>query len=166
MKMENTLPCRKPLRADFHDYSGGDYFVTICTQGKRHYFGEIFNGTMHLNAIGVFVDNEMERLPRHYRYVEVPLWVVMPNHVHAVIRICGNDAADNLSHAQCCRQALGVVVGGMKRAVTIFAKSNGFEFGWQGRFHDHIIRGTYDGNLIADYIRHNVVRWDTDCYNT
>ena len=28
MKMENTLPCRKPLRADFHDYSGGDYFVT------------------------------------------------------------------------------------------------------------------------------------------
>ena len=59
MKMENTLPCRKPLRADSHDYSGGDYFVTICTQGKRHYFGEIFNGTMHLNAIGVFVDNEM-----------------------------------------------------------------------------------------------------------
>lgn len=32
---------RKSPRANFHDYSGGDYFVTICTRDKEHYFGQI-----------------------------------------------------------------------------------------------------------------------------
>ena len=28
-------------RAAWHDYSGGTYFVTICTKNREHYFGEI-----------------------------------------------------------------------------------------------------------------------------
>ena len=28
-------------RADWHDYNGGIYFVTICTKNCEHYFGEI-----------------------------------------------------------------------------------------------------------------------------
>lgn len=39
--MPNDCPVRKNIRAEFHDYSGGDYFITICTRDKKHYFGEI-----------------------------------------------------------------------------------------------------------------------------
>lgn len=28
-------------RAPWHGYNGGVYFVTICTQNREHYFGEI-----------------------------------------------------------------------------------------------------------------------------
>ena len=28
-------------RANWHDYNGGIYFVTICTKNREHYFGEI-----------------------------------------------------------------------------------------------------------------------------
>ncbi|MBR6490715.1 MAG: hypothetical protein IKT02_00105 [Bacteroidales bacterium] len=32
-------------RAKWHGYDGGIYFVTLCTAGREHYFGEIENGT-------------------------------------------------------------------------------------------------------------------------
>lgn len=54
------------------------------------------------------------------------------------------------------RTALGVVVGEYKQAVTCHARRNNIEFGWQSRYHDHIIRGTRDGNLISEYIENNV----------
>lgn len=32
---------RKSPRANFLDYDGGDYLITICTTQKIHYFGEV-----------------------------------------------------------------------------------------------------------------------------
>lgn len=165
------FPQRKNIRAAFHNYSGGDYFVTICTQDKRHYFGEICHGEMCFSEIGAVAHKALKILSTHYSYVDVPLFVVMPNHIHAIISIrksvdspghCGG--ADAPGCIPTVRTALGVVVGGYKQSVTMFARRNDIEFGWQSRFHDHIIRGATDGNKIADYIADNVMRWDTDCY--
>lgn len=57
-----NYPRRKNIRAEFHDYSGGDYFVTICTHGKAHYFGSIYNDEMHLSSIGEFANQAMKTL--------------------------------------------------------------------------------------------------------
>lgn len=83
----DKLPQRKNLRAEFHDYSGGDYFVTICTRDKEHCFGRINDGEMTFSEIGKIADLYLRELHTHYSYVEVPQWVVMPNHVHAIITI-------------------------------------------------------------------------------
>ncbi|MCM1093425.1 MAG: hypothetical protein NC248_06240 [Bacteroides sp.] len=48
--------------------------------------------------------------------------------------------------------------------MTVFARRNDIEFGWQPRYHDHIIRGIRDGNLIAEYIENNISRWTSDCF--
>ena len=157
------LPQRKNIRAEFHDYSGGVYFITICTHDKQHYFGDIKNGEMIFTEMGRYAHDAMESLPTHYSYVEVPLFVVMPNHVHAMIVI--RERADAPGCIPTIRTVLGVVVGGYKQAVTRFARRNSIEFGWQKRYHDHIIRGSRDGNKIADYIENNVSRWDADCFN-
>ena len=150
---------RKSPRAEFHDYSGGDYFITICTSDKKHYFGEIVDGEMRYSAVGQQAYDCLATLATHYKYIDVPLFVVMPNHVHAVIRIMEGDGVPKY------RTALGVVVGGYKQAVTRFARRNNIEFNWQSRYHDHIIRNNKDGNNIEEYIRNNPARWDADCFN-
>lgn len=156
------LPQRKSPRAIFHDYSGGDYFVTICTKDKRHYFGKISDGTMHLSEIGRIADLKLSELSTHYKYVEVPLYVVMPNHIHAII--CIRDSKDAPGCVPTQRTALSVVVGGYKQSVTMYARRNNIDLIWQSRYHDHIIRCANDGNRIAEYIENNVARWDADCF--
>lgn len=156
---------RKNIRARFHDYSGGTYFITICTADKKHYFGEIHDGEMHFSKLGKYADNELLSISDHYPYAEVVHHVVMPNHIHAVVQIISEHTADAPRCIPTIRTALGVVVGGYKQAVTRFARRNNIEFDWQKRFHDHIVRGTKDGNMISGYISNNVSQWDTDCFN-
>lgn len=51
------------------------------------------------------------------------------------------------------------VVRGYKSAVTTWARKQGVEFGWQARFHDHIIRSADEHRRISVYIRNNVASW-------
>lgn len=74
-------------RAEWHDYSGGIYFVTICTHNREHYFGEVADGEMRLSEIGKYVDSQFQNIHCHYSHVQIPLWVVMPNHVHCIVVI-------------------------------------------------------------------------------
>lgn len=81
-------------RAPWHDYNGGWYFVTICTANRNHYFGEIIpdhNGinVMHLSEMGRYADAQIRNIQSHYPYCEIPIWVVMPNHIHLMVKIDG-----------------------------------------------------------------------------
>ncbi len=152
------LRVRKSPRATFHNYSAGDYFVTVCTLGKKCYFGRIVNGEMRLSPLGQYCASQLQDVKRHYPYAEAPLFVVMPNHIHVIISINPNDKSS-------LRGSLGVIIGGLKRQITMYARQNNIEFGWQSRYHDHIIRGPHDGNRIADYIQTNPARWSTDRFH-
>lgn len=180
-------PNRKYPRANFHDYNGGSYFVTVCTKDKEHFFGTIYDEKMHLSQIGKELNAQLTKISSHYNDVEIPLFVIMPNHFHAIIHVgsplVANEPkiAENLgrlnglarltvatsgdptlSTHHGCR--LGNIISAIKAGVTRFARRNNIEFGWQARYHDHIIRGTFDGNRIAEYIENNVARWANDCY--
>ena len=74
-------------RAAWHNYDGGMYFVTICTGGREHYFGEITNGEMRLSEIGRYADECIKNIPQHNLYAIVPLYVIMPNHIHLIVVI-------------------------------------------------------------------------------
>jgi hypothetical protein len=63
------------------------YFVTICTQGREHYFGEIETGRMILSEIGKMAQQYWLEIPNHFTFVELREFVVMPNHVHGIIII-------------------------------------------------------------------------------
>lgn len=150
-------PCRKSPRATFHNYSGGCYFVTICTADKRHYFGSVQNSKMKYTEVGLYADAQISQLNRHYPYCTPVIWVIMPNHIHIIVEITDNNTP-------CERMALSVVIGGLKRSITLYAKRNDIEFAWQTRYHDHIIRGNHDGKLIEEYITNNVSKWSDDCF--
>lgn len=77
-------------RATWHDYDAGEYFITVCTQNMEHYFGEIVSGQMCFSRIGEFADEQCRNIQMHHAYATIPLWVVMPNHLHAVVIIDNN----------------------------------------------------------------------------
>ena len=164
-------------RAQWHTYDGGLYFVTICTHNHVHAFGHIDDNMMYYSEMGAYAIGQIEAITSHYPYAEVPLYVVMPNHVHLLISIDSQltpseerniETPDTLSQPmnQVSRQTgwLSVVVRGLKMAITKYARSKQIEFRWQKRFHEHIIRDTRDLNAISNYIETNVCRWKSDIY--
>ena len=56
------------------------YFITICTHDRKHYFGEIKNGEMHLNQLGENATRFWLEIPNHFPFIELGNFVVMPNH--------------------------------------------------------------------------------------
>jgi REP element-mobilizing transposase RayT len=47
----------------------------------------VVDGQIHLSVIGKHLDDNLQNISTHYPYVEIPLFVVMPNHWHAVVFI-------------------------------------------------------------------------------
>ena len=315
----NSRPTRHTPRAPWHRYDDATYFITICTSNRAHSFGIIRNGEVHLSALGECLRREIEDIQTHYPYAEIPLYVIMPNHVHLIVaidsakdgniydmdamnRVRTEQTAENLnttnneldncnnhretaynaqhnadvrtrfiaSHGENCNmdamnrvhtehtakkekagndelndcnnhretaynaqhntdvrtrfiasqgdicdnhretaynaqhnadvrtrfiasqgddcdmdamtrvrtkrggatgdknpmlsKTLGTVVRGLKARVSHYAKQNGIEFAWHGRYHDHIIRNNTDMNNIANYIINNPANWKTDCF--
>ncbi len=185
--MTNPYPIRKSPRASWFEYNEARYFITICTKDMRHYFGRIHNGVMCLSTLGEFLHQELSCPGIHHPHIEIPRFVVMPNHMHAIVYVgtqraasadggrravvSDADADDRMGtaayNADAARRVptlLGAYVRSLKSAVTRFAHQNAIPFEWQGRYHDHIIRGLDDLNNINSYIENNIANWETDCF--
>ena len=75
-------------RAAWWDYrNDAAYFITICTAGREHYFGEIANGNMRLSDIGQIANQYWQEIPVHFPFIKLDAFVVMPNHVHGILVI-------------------------------------------------------------------------------
>lgn len=195
-------------RANWHGYDGGVYFVTICTKNRDHYLGEItcchctdvgrrvsMEPQMQLSPIGQYAHEQFVNVKTHYPYAEIPLFVVMPNHIHAIVVIDGvdncdfrdgvrgrdairdaiRDAMNRVStgtgggitgnNNPMLQKCLGTVIRGLKARITHYANEKNIIFAWQTRFYDRIVRDQNELNRIAEYIENNVVNWQTDELN-
>ena len=165
--MERILPKRKPNRLNGFDYSAaGSYFITICTRQREKILSQVCvgeaiclpqnpNGTLHLTGCGEMVKDAILRIPEIYPSVSVDCYVIMPNHVHLILRIAFPEDG-----RQIASPTISNVVGNMKRAVS---KNAGRKI-WQRSFHDHVIRDGEDYNEISDYIEANPMNWEADCF--
>lgn len=145
--MEN----RHQFRADWHDYNGGIYFVTICCAEKRHYFGEItFDETVGTR----FFASANERSSASNL---------------GCLRQRSHEApeAQDFHH----NSRLASIVGAFKAGVTRQARTrkiaslpaNGRI--WQPRYYEHIIRDQRAFENITNYINSNVENWYRDQLN-
>ena len=76
------------IRLHGYDYSqNGMYFVTVCTNDRVCLFGRIDHKKMVLNQFGLIIEQCWEDLPNHYPNFIQDEFVVMPNHIHAIIII-------------------------------------------------------------------------------
>ena len=49
-------------RADWHDYNHGYYFITICTDKREHFFGEIHEHKMTHSKLGDFANSSIDKI--------------------------------------------------------------------------------------------------------
>ena len=76
---------RRSIRLIGYDYSqAGAYFVTVCTHGRAHLFGDVVNGQMVLNDAGVIVAEEWMKSAQIRRELLLDEWIIMPNHFHHI----------------------------------------------------------------------------------
>jgi len=79
---------RHSIRLKGYDYSRvGSYFITICTQNRLHLFGRVVNGEMILNDAGKMIFDQWMGLSQRFHAIELHECVVMPNHIHGIIKI-------------------------------------------------------------------------------
>ena len=147
---DDRFPKRKnPRLAHFNYAQPGYYFVTICTKDKQCFFG----APGQLNLMGRIASECLQDIPSHFPQVSIDKCVVMPNHIHVILKLSSNST--NLS----------AIIGQYKSAVTQkIRKRTPYAVIWQTSYHDHIIRNEADYQRIWLYIDANPFRWKDDCF--
>lgn len=173
------------------DYgANGAYFITICTQDRECYFGEIIEAQFIASELGVLAEKYWLEIPKHFPYAELGNFVIMPNHVHGILiidknaSVCKSESVETRLIAPLPQMNILDITnktGGfagdknpmlqdnISRIIRWYKGRCSFEmrklhadFGWQSRFHDHIIRNEKSFETIQNYIANNPSNWNED----
>lgn len=142
----------------------GVYFVTVCVNKRHWILSEVVGrgqapAEVHLLPCGRLVEKELLALPVRYPSVHVDKYVIMPNHIHVLLRFGAAGASPSPTLPQ--------VVGAFKSLSTRAWKQ---ELGytedrlWQTSYHDHIVRNEADHLAHLAYIDENPAHWTEDEY--
>ena len=166
MDQGKEFPIRKHPRLDNYDYSSaGAYFVTICTQNRRCLLSHIVGrglapaeaSSIEYTPFGEIAEKQLFLLKERYPFLVVDQYVIMPNHIHAILILNGGAAGASP------RPTIMDIICAYKSLTTIECKKNGLSDKlFQASFYEHIIRGHEDYDEIRKYICENPMRW---CYD-
>jgi putative transposase len=176
---------RRSIRLKGYDYSQpGAYFVTIVTHERKCLFGKIEDGEVRLNDVGRMVEEAWIEVPNHYPGVECDTFLIMPNHIHAVIVLVGaGPSARPEPNGQPrgvapTRNALALsladVVHRFKTLTTKRYTDGVKQLGWnafsgrlwQRNYFEHVIRNDESLHRVRQYIFENPARWKFDRENS
>lgn len=151
---------RKKHRLKNYDYSqNGAYFITICAKDRKNIFSEIIanDSVIHpfkteLTKIGFVAEKGISNIENHYENVFVDKYVIMPNHIHLIIRIDNENGLPTVTPtiSRIIQQYKGFVSKQLSESI------------WQKLFYDHIIRNDEDYITKWQYIDDNPAKWFED----
>ena len=164
-----TLPERKANRLPGYDYSqNGAYFVTICTKNRERILCDIVVGDgvldvpqVRLTNFGQAVKKRIEEMNDTYDFISVDKYVIMPNHIHLIVRIDFPQGGTSRTPSP-TNAVIPHFISTLKRFVNQDVGTNI----WQRSYHDHIIRDDADYLQIWQYIDENPLKWQDDCFYT
>ncbi|ALU27231.1 MULTISPECIES: transposase [Myroides] len=184
----NNYQQRGSIRLKGYDYaSEGLYFITLCVQDRENIFGSIQDGVLTLNEIGEIARDEWLNTANVRDNVILHEFIIMPNHMHAIIEIVKNKTktGDNKGFRS-PSQTIGAIVRGYKIAtikrIKVGMNCNSFCVGelqfaptsptpptartiWQRNYYEHIIRDERSYQYISNYIITNPKRWHDDKFH-
>ncbi len=172
---------RRSIRLQGYDYSSlGDYHITINTYHKQPLFGIINEEKLVPSEVGRVVERIWMDIPRHFPFVELGPFVVMPNHFHGIISIVdetgrGTACCAPTSDIQIDREfgkmpphSIPAIIRSFKSAVTHEIRQsipNLKNPVWQRNYYEHIIGSDEDYDIVAAYIEYNPSNWSSDKEN-
>ena len=123
MPYNPNLHHRRSIRLKGYDYTKeGLYFITLCTQNRKHLFGNIEKGEMILNEYGKIIENEWLVTTQIRKNIAIHEFVIMPNHFHAIIEILFPAVSIEQPQSQTKfaspSQTIGAIIRGFKGAGT------------------------------------------------
>ena len=129
---------------------------------------------MILNGYGLIVRDEWLKSAEIRDEIVLDDFVIMPNHVHGIIRIVTGDTAIRRGDRPVAPtigltpKSLGALIAGFKSASTsrinILHNTPGTRI-WQRNYYEHVIRHDDDLNKIREYITGNPGTWESDREN-
>jgi putative transposase len=176
------------------DYSSdGAYFITICTDRWEPFFGKIENQRVILSGAGQTAEQFWKELPSHFPFIQMDVFVIMPNHTHGILIIdkmklhpplsllqadpggnrsteaqkyYNNKKSELMGKISPKKGTISTIIRSYKSACTneINKTDPGLNFKWQSRFHDHIIRDKQSHQYIREYILSNPAKWNDDMF--
>lgn len=133
--------------------------------------------------MGAVADECWRAIPGHYPNVRLDAFVIMPNHVHGVLVVMGDnvgaihESPPNIGaniHGAVREPPLrlnpkiGKIIGRFKmnsaKQINILRGMTGVPV-WQRNYYEHIVRDDDALNRIRQYIRNNPAQWDLDANN-
>jgi len=125
------------------------FFITICTKNREHLFGDIAGGRMFQTVWGRIAEDCWKKITR----ASTDVFVVMPNHMHGILRISSADAS--------AWDSLAMIVSSYKAEVTrqIRRNSSDVDIWFQGHY-QHLIHSKEELQLLRQYIKENPSWWD------
>jgi len=174
---------RRSIRLAGYDYAGeGAYFVTICVHRRECLLGEVIDEEVVLSTLGCIVLEEWERTTIIRPAIQLDEFVIMPNHLHAIIfatpDTVGAHSGAPIKHrpapvtknsaAYRPPRSLGSLIAGFKSATTKrinhVREMPGIPV-WQRNYYEHVIRDQNALDSIREYILSNPARWAFDDEN-
>ena len=176
MDTKKEWPQRKRMRLKNYDYSKpGAYFITICTENRRKILSRIVGAdvldgpkTVSLLPHGEIAEKHIHQLNDFFDNRKVERYVIMPNHIHIILIVYGDDLLPmecGASRTSPPTKQHAVV----SQFVSTFKRFCNKEYGgniWQRSFHDHVIRSRRDYEEISQYRQDNPRLWREDCFYT
>ena len=161
--MNKPLPARKHPRLKNYDYSSaGAYFVTICTQNRKTLLSTIVGrglapAEVNLSSYGKIAQEELLALEKRYTFLKIDHYVIMPNHIHAILIIKDDPAGASP------RPTVADIVCAYKSITTAKCKKyQPIQKLFQTSFYDHVIRNREDYYETVRYIMGNPSKWLED----
>ena len=165
MDKGKELQQRKSTRLHKFDYNTpGAYFLTICTENRRRILSDIVGDdvlgvpkSVELFPYGKIADKHISELSEFYANIKVDKYVIMPNHIHIILRVLGDGSPRTSTPT---RQTSSI-----SHFVSTFKRFCNKEYGrniWQRGFYDHVIRNYDDYVNIKKYILQNPTNWYYD----
>ena len=91
--MNKEFPRRKHPRMPDYDYStAGAYFITICTHNRKclllHIVGRgLAPAETVYTQLGEIAKEQLLQLENRFANMKIDAYVIMPNHIHAILRL-------------------------------------------------------------------------------
>ena len=181
---------RRSIRLQGYDYAqAGAYFVTICTLKRECLLGEVVREEMRLSPWGEMARDEWLRSAVARGNVELDAFVVMPNHLHGIIRLTDPvgatrwvalaresaprhplatdppGATRRVAPTGPPRGSIGAIIGQFKSAAAKRINESRRTPGepiWQRNYYEHIIRNEDSLYAIRLYVDNNLPLWSLD----